>query len=82
MARHSTIDVSQLETRLRGQIDEFEARFDKGKEIVVYCASPSCDASPKVAAELAQRGFERVLDYEADMSGWRERGHEVEGKAA
>ena len=64
------------------EIDELEQRFDEGKEIIVYCASPSCDASPKVARKLAERGFRRVVDYEGGMSDWRKGGQPISGKAA
>jgi rhodanese-related sulfurtransferase len=67
----------------KGEEDEFERRFEKSKEIVVYCASPDCDASPSVARNLAERGFENVLDYEAGMSEWKDAGYPVEaGRAA
>lgn len=66
----------------QGQEDRFEDRCDRGKEIVVYCASPECDASPKVADELVRRGFRRVVDYRAGTSDWKRRGHPVEGRAA
>lgn len=56
----------------RGQEHEFETRFDKDKEIVVYCASTDCDASPKTAEALSRRGFNNVYDYEAGMKGWNE----------
>ena len=61
----------------KGREEDFEKRFDRGKEIIVYCASPGCDASPKVAAELTRRGFGRVVDYEAGMSAWKEAGNPV-----
>lgn len=63
-------------------VDEFEERFDKDKDIIVYCASPDCDASPKVAEALSKRGFKHVYDYENGMSDWRMAGHKVEGKSA
>lgn len=66
----------------QGQEDAFEQHFDKTKEIIVYCASPQCDASEKAARELASRGFEHVLDYEAGMSDWRDAGRAVAGTAA
>jgi rhodanese-related sulfurtransferase len=59
------------------EIDEFERRFEKDKEIVVYCASADCSASPKAAAELTERGFENVLDYEGGMSAWKDADHDV-----
>jgi rhodanese-related sulfurtransferase len=63
----------------QGQEEVFERRFEKGKEIVVYCASPECEASSKVARELARRGFEHVQDYEGGMSDWRDSGRAVAG---
>jgi rhodanese-related sulfurtransferase len=66
----------------QGKEDEFENRFGKMKEIIVYCASPDCSASPKAAEELTKRGFVSVRDYEGGMSDWKEAGNEVEsGKA-
>jgi rhodanese-related sulfurtransferase len=63
-------------------VDEFERRFDKDKDIIVYCASPDCEASPEVARELSSRGFRHVYDYRNGMSDWRMAGHPVEGKSA
>ena len=59
----------------RGQEDEFEKRFAKGKEIVVYCASSDCEASPEVARELGRRGFTAVYDYEGGLKDWKAGGH-------
>lgn len=66
----------------RGQEGEFTRRFDKDKEIVVYCASSTCDASPEVAGDLAERGFENVRDYEAGLADWKNHGNAIEGRAA
>lgn len=65
----------------KGQEDEFEKRFTHDKEIIVYCASPDCDASPQVAKELQMRGFKRVLDFEDGMTGWKDAGGTVEAGA-
>ncbi|HSN71832.1 MAG TPA: rhodanese-like domain-containing protein [Steroidobacteraceae bacterium] len=62
----------------KGQEDEFERRFDKDKEIVVYCASFECDASPTVASRLAERGFTKVRDYEGGIGDWKISGNRVE----
>jgi len=62
----------------KGREDEFEKRYAKDKEIIVYCASPDCDASPKVAEELVQRGFENVRDFEGGMSEWKSADGNVE----
>lgn len=56
----------------KGREDEFAERFDKEKEIVVYCASTDCQASPTVARRLTERGFSHVVDYQAGMSGWKD----------
>lgn len=64
------------------RIDAFQQRFDKSKEIVVYCASPECTASPDTARELARRGFVNVFDYEKGMSDWKEAGEPVAGRKA
>lgn len=60
-----------------GQLDEFEQRFAKSKPIVVYCASPECDASPKAAKALVDRGFVNVFDYANGLSDWKEAGNGV-----
>lgn len=44
----------------------------KQRDIVVYCASFDCDASPKAAKKLEQAGFEKVYDYEGGTSDWFE----------
>lgn len=62
----------------KGNEDKFEKRYSKDKPIVVYCASPECDASPTVAEELADRGFGKIYDFEAGMSGWKQAGYPVE----
>ena len=62
------------------QAGRFETRFEKGKEIVLYCASPQCDASEQVAAALVRRGFERVVDYPGGVSDWRAGGLAIEGR--
>lgn len=61
----------------------FESRVEKlagGKDrpVVVYCASDTCDASPKAAEKLDRAGFERVYDYEGGMEAWKQAGNEVE----
>ena len=64
------------------EVNRFESKFSKDKEIIVYCASPDCDASPKVAQELMKRGFVDVHDYEEGMSDWKRAGNAVEGSEA
>lgn len=66
----------------KGREDEFEKRFSKDKEIIVYCASSDCDASPAVAEKLADMGFTRVRDFDAGMAGWKAVDGPVEGARA
>jgi len=65
-----------------GNEQEFADRFAKDKEIVVYCASPDCDASLTVAKRLADMGFEDVYDYEAGLSDWKQSGGTIESGPA
>lgn len=60
----------------------FQKRFEKEKEIVLYCASPTCQASRSVARDLASEGYQRVVDYEGGLSDWKEGGHPTEGYGA
>jgi rhodanese-related sulfurtransferase len=66
----------------RGREDAFEQRFDKDKEIIVYCASPECDASEKAARELTRRGFQRVVEYPDGLADWRDAGRTIVGTAS
>jgi rhodanese-related sulfurtransferase len=44
----------------------------KDREVVVYCASFDCNASPKAGMKLDDAGFTRVLDYEGGTKDWLE----------
>ena len=65
-----------------GHEEEFERRFAKEKEIIVYCDSTKCDASPKVAKRLADAGFTAIRDYEAGMRAWKDAGYRIESSRA
>lgn len=43
---------------------------DKNQQIIVYCASPDCPASPKAAESLTEMGYSNVYDFEAGLTGW------------
>lgn len=58
-------------------LEEFK-EFDKDDEIIVYCASASCESSPEAAETLESVGFENVKDYEGGIAGWKDHGYEVE----
>jgi rhodanese-related sulfurtransferase len=51
---------------------------DKAAEIVVYCASRSCQNSHAAAAKLAQMGYENVAVYAGGKQDWSEAGLPVE----
>lgn len=63
--------------------ENFEAKVEelvgsKEKEVVVYCASQSCDASPAAAKKLEAAGFTQVYDYEGGTKAWKEAGLPLE----
>lgn len=49
----------------------------KSDPVVVYCASESCDASPKAARKLEGAGFSEVMDFQGGMEAWKDAGYEV-----
>jgi len=59
-------------------IDRVEAIVgDKSRQVVVYCANRTCQASPKAATKLTNAGFTNVMDFENGFAGWRLAGYEV-----
>jgi rhodanese-related sulfurtransferase len=60
-------------------IDVLQDLYSKDKEIIVYCASAECGASPRAAQALVERGFENVYDYERGLSDWRDAGNRLSG---
>lgn len=60
-----------------GLEDEYEERFEKDKEIVVYCGSSDCIQATSAAHELAERGFAHVFAYEGGLREWKEAGNPI-----
>lgn len=56
-------------------------RLPKDKDIIVYCASFECQASPTAARKLEQLGHTRVIDYEGGLRDWKEAGYPLESPA-
>lgn len=58
-------------------LEEFQQKVtdDKSAEIVVYCGSSTCSASPQAAEKLEDAGYENVFDYEEGLAGWEEAGY-------
>lgn len=50
----------------------------KDAEIIVYCSSDTCGASPAAAENLEKAGFTNVMHYKDGLAGWQEAGHEFE----
>ena len=63
------------------QLSDFEKRFDKSKEIILYCASYDCPASSDVSRALQDNGFNNVVDFEGGMEEWKEEGYDSETAA-
>jgi rhodanese-related sulfurtransferase len=52
---------------------------DRNAEIVVYCASTTCDSSVEVGMRLLELGYPNVLHYVEGKRGWIEAGLPLEG---
>jgi rhodanese-related sulfurtransferase len=64
------IPVTEIES-------EAPARLPRDRDIVVYCGSFECQASPTAAKALEGLGFTRVLDYEGGLADWEDAGHPI-----
>ncbi|QDV72910.1 rhodanese-like domain-containing protein [Botrimarina mediterranea] len=49
-----------------------EEASGKSQQVVVYCASSSCDSSEKAAKKLEDAGFTQVIDFTDGAKGWQE----------
>jgi rhodanese-related sulfurtransferase len=52
---------------------------DRAAEIVVYCASATCDSSVEVGKRLVELGYPNVHHYVEGKRGWVEAGLPLEG---
>lgn len=68
------VGASDFEERIQAAVP------DRDTPVAVYCASPTCRASPEAAEKLERLGYREVYDFEAGMAGWKEAGFEVEGE--
>ncbi|PXY71479.1 rhodanese-like domain-containing protein [Candidatus Parvarchaeota archaeon] len=53
---------------------------DKKEEIIVYCASKTCQASPNAAKKLEEMGYTKIIDFEDGLAGWEGAGYKFEGE--
>ena len=67
-----------------GEIEAKAAEIlpDKDAEIIVYCASFECTASPAAAKKLEEMGYTNAVDYEGGIKDWKEAGNKMEGTLA
>jgi len=64
-------------------IDQIENLVpNKDEAVVVYCANADCDASPKAARALEEKGYTNVADFEDGYAGWRQAGYSLVGTEA
>lgn len=52
---------------------------DQSTEIVVYCASSTCDSSVEVGKRLVELGYRNVLHYVGGKKEWVKAGLPLEG---
>lgn len=45
---------------------------DRGAEIVIYCASPTCHAAGNAARELVALGYTNVKEFPGGKEEWRD----------
>lgn len=69
--RAINIPLEKLETTAAQQLK-------KTDNIVVYCASYSCQASTKATRKLLGMGYSKTLDFKAGKRGWVHAGLELE----
>src|SRR3990172_2091616 len=53
------------------------ALWQPDEEIVVYCSSFDCNASPRAAEILDRLGFTNVYDFEGGLADWEDGGYTV-----
>jgi rhodanese-related sulfurtransferase len=65
-------------------VDEWAPRRirDRDTEIVVYCASSTCDRAEDVAERLLALGYRNIGHYAAGKRDWTEAGLPLEGRKA
>jgi rhodanese-related sulfurtransferase len=49
-------------------------KFEKDKEIVVYCSDHECTASPIAGKKLEGSGFSNIYHYKGGKKAWKEAG--------
>ncbi len=55
---------------------------NKDNVVVVYCASFTCQLSPRAARMLADAGYTNVYDFKGGLADWQDAGYPFEGDVA
>jgi len=72
-----SFDTQHIPTAISIPGGELEKRApkelpDKNEEIIVYCASKTCQASPNAVKTLQELGYTNVIDFEYGLAGWKD----------
>jgi rhodanese-related sulfurtransferase len=60
--------------------DQVPSLLEKDDEIVVYCSSVDCQASPRVYTFLTRAGYTNVRRYAGGLLDWTEAGYPLAGE--
>lgn len=63
-------------------VEDFEKKTGAKSqdEIIVYCTSETCGASPAAAKQLEEAGYKNVSHYKSGLAGWEAAGFDFEGE--
>lgn len=61
---------------------EKEVGAPKDAEIIVYCSSATCTASPLMGEALEKAGYTNVVHYKDGIAGWLQAGLKFDGASA
>jgi rhodanese-related sulfurtransferase len=53
---------------------EKEVGAPKDAEVIVYCSSETCTASPAAGGQLEAAGYSNVAHYKDGLAGWQNAG--------
>jgi rhodanese-related sulfurtransferase len=70
-----SINIPQSEQNFVERVEQQAGTKDR--DVILYCASESCNSSSQAAGKLEQAGFTSVYDYEAGAEGWKQAGQEL-----
>ena len=62
-------------------VQAVEKRYGKDKFFITYCAGMTCNAGPKAAKALQEKGF-KANDYAGGIQDWSQAGFPTEGSEA